>query len=190
MSSGQKQKQLSLLDLEPPSGEPTQRQMLYWAGWNKQRYQRLVQEFQQQYQESPILCTRLKKHNLDLYMTHPSNAYLVDRDTGKLIQESKLLRQVWGMDIREFSLERRRHLSAQIAALLDGRISATDWKPEIAQRIGFYKAKQVQLQRFLRDFDLDYCLEKDGFRGKVWVFGSPDKVKTFFKQGQETGILS
>ncbi len=190
MNPDQKQKQLSLLDLEPPSGEPTQRQMLYWAGWNKQRYQRLVQEFMQQYQENPILCRRLKKHNLDLYMTHPSNAYLVDRNTGELIQESKLLRQVWGMDIRKFSAERRRHLSPQIVALLDGKISAADWTPEIAQRIGFYKAKQGQLQRLLQDLKLGYCLERDGFRGKVWVFGPPDKVKTFFKQGQETGVLS
>lgn len=190
MSSGQKQKQLSLLDLEPPSGEPPQRQILYWAAWNRQRYQRLVQKFEQQYQESPVLRRGLKEHNLDLYMTHPSNAYLVDRNTGELIQESKLLRQVWGMDISKFSAERRRHLSAQIVALLDGKISVTDWNPEIAQRIGFYKVKQVQLQQLLRDFDLDYCLEKDGFRGKVWVFGPPDKVKTFFKQGQEAGILS
>ncbi|MDZ7762055.1 MAG: hypothetical protein U5L00_17605 [Desulfovermiculus sp.] len=99
MSWDQKQKQLSLLDLEPPSGEPTQREMLYWETWNKQRYQRLVQEFQQQYQESPILRRGMQERNLDLYMTHPSNAYLVDQDTGELIQERKLLHRVWGMDI-------------------------------------------------------------------------------------------
>lgn len=190
MSSGQKQKLLSLLDLEPPSGEPTQRQLLSWETQNKQRYQRLVQEFVQQYQEPPILRRVLQKRHLDLYMTHPSNAYLVDKDTGELVQEKKLLHQVWGMNINKFSAERRRHLSAQIVALLDGKISSEDWKPEIAQRIGFYKAKQIHLRQLLRGFDLDFCLEKDGFRGKVWVFGPPDKVKTFFKQGHESGILT
>ena len=190
MSLGQKQKQLSLLDLEPPSGEPTQREMLYWETWNKQRYQRLVQEFQQQYQESPILRRGLPERNLDLYMTHPKNAFLVDQDTGELFLERKLLPRVWGMDIREFSTERRRHLSAQLVALLDGKISAEDWNPEIAQRIGFHKDKQGQLQQLLQSFELGYSLERDGFRGKVWVFGPPDTVKKFFKQGQEAGFLS
>ncbi len=190
MSLGQKQKQLSLLDLEPPSGEPTQREMLYWETWNKQRYQRLVQEFQQQYQESPILRRGLPERNLDLYMTHPRNAFLVDQDTGELILERKLLHRVWGMDIREFSTERRRHLSSQLVALLDGKISAEDWNPEIAQRIGFHKERQSQLQQLLQSFELGYSLERDGFRGKVWVFGPPDKVKKFFKQGQEAGFLS
>jgi hypothetical protein len=190
MSLRQKQKQLSLLDLEPPSGEPTQREMLYWETWNKQRYQRLLQEFEQQYQESPILRRRLPERKLDLYMTHPTNSYLVDQITGELIQESTLLHRVWGMDIRKFSAERRRHLSAQIAALLDGKISAEDWNPEIAQPIGFHKERQGQLQQLLQSFELGYSLERDGFRKKVWVFGPPDKVNKFFKQGQEAGILS
>ena len=190
MSSKPKQRQLSLLDLKPPSGEPTQREMLSWETWNKQHYQRLVHTFQEQYQESPILRKGLQKRNLVLYMTHPSNACMVDQNTGELIQDRRLLQRVWGMDIREFSLERRRHLSAQIAALLDGTISGADWNPEIAQRIAFHQAKQRHLQRLLQDFGLDYSLERDGFRGKVWVFGSPKTVKKFFKQGQEAGILA
>jgi hypothetical protein len=123
-------------------------------------------------------------------MTHPSNACLVHRDTGELIQVSKLLRRVWSMDISKFSAERRRHLSAQIIALLDGKISVDDWNPEIAQRMSFQQAKQGQLQQLLRDFELGYSLERDGFQGKVWVFGPPDTVNKFFKQGYEAGILS
>lgn len=190
MSSGQKPRQLSLLDLEPPSGGPTQRELVYWETWNKDRFQRLVQDFRQQYLESPIMRRRLLQRNLDLYMTHPKNAYLVHQRTGELVQDQKLLRQAWSMDIDKFSAERRRHLSAQIADLLDGKMSPEDWQPEIAQRITFDEDRQQDLQLLLQDQGLAYSLERDGFRGKIWVFGAPAAVKSFLKRGQEAGILA
>ncbi|MGM0425213.1 MAG: hypothetical protein ACQEQX_09890 [Thermodesulfobacteriota bacterium] len=182
-------KQLSLLDLDPPAGQPTERQKLYWETWNKPVFERLVREFQDEYQEAPILRKRLQERFIDLYMTHPKNAYLVDMGTGQLLQDELLLRQVWGMDISNFSAERRRHLSTQLVALLDGKISAQDWKPEIAQRLGYVSSRQEDLLQALQESGLEYSLERDGFKGRIWIFGPPQRVKEFFKHGWEAGFL-
>ncbi|MFP4391709.1 MAG: hypothetical protein ACOCP7_02225 [Desulfohalobiaceae bacterium] len=182
-------KQLSLLDLDPPKGRPTERQRLYWETWNKAVYERLVQQFQKEYQEIPILRKRLQERFVELYMTHPENVFLVDMGSGELIRDELILRQVWGMDISKFIAERRRHLSAQIVLLLDGRIQARDWRPEISQRLGFVLSRQGDLLQALQSSGLEYCLEKDGFKGRVWLFGPPERVKEFFKYGWEAGFL-
>ncbi|WP_153304232.1 hypothetical protein [Desulfovermiculus halophilus] len=46
-------------------------------------------------------------------------------------------------------------------------LSVQDCAPEIAQRIGFHKGKQEQLHQLLRDFELGYCLEEDGFSASL-----------------------
>lgn len=183
------QKQLSLLDLEPSQAEPTERQRLYWESFVRAPFEKLVHRFYELYKEAPIFRRRLQEHGLDLYMTHPGNAFLVDCYAGILVQNDLLLRQVWSMDIAKFSAERLKHVSAQAVALLDGTIKTEDWKPEIAQCLSFDHSRQTDLLQVLNGFSLEHNLEKDGFKGKVWVFGPPAAVRELFKCGWELGLL-
>ncbi len=183
------QKQLSLLDLEPSRAEPTERQRLYWESFVRAPFEKLVHSFYELYQESPIFRRRLQERGLDLYMTHPENAFLVDFYAGPLVQDDLLLRQVWSMDIAKFSAERRKHVSAQVVDLLDGAIKPEQWKPEIAQCLSFNHSRQAELLRVLNGLSLEHNLEKDGFKGKVWVFGPPAAVKELFKCGWELGLF-
>ena len=178
----------SLLDLEPRDGPP-ERLRLNWMLWQKPRYERIVREFQAEYGESPVFRKRHVTRQVDLYLTHPENALAVYLQDGSLVSDSSLHRLAWGTDMASLAAERRRHISPQVQALLDGEISARQWSREIMQRLFFHPEREQELARLLQESGLAYCLEKEWHRGVIRVFGAPEEISSIFRRGAELGLI-
>lgn len=194
-STGPKQKaprgketRLSLLDLEPKQG-PTERERLIWQTFHHNPFAEDVQRFREAYGEGPVLWRRLDAQEADLFLTHPENVLLISLKTGELLRDDRLERSVWTTDPRKYALERRKHISAQVASLLDGHIAREDWRPEVMHSFRFREDQKEELLGFLNSLGLPYCLEKEGFRRIIRVFGAPERLKAFFKRGVEQGLL-
>lgn len=184
-----KSPRLSLLDLEPGQG-PSERRRLNWMLWHKPRHDRIVRDFEATYGERPIFWKRFITRQVDLYLTHPENALAVDRQTGSLVRDARLHRLAWGAPVDAMVAERRRHISSQVSALLDGKITAQQWQPEIMQRFFHNRDREGELVELLRETGLEYCLEKERHKGIIRVFGPPGQVERLFRLGVEQGLIS
>lgn len=184
-----KQKQLSLLDLYSTQGV-TERNRLVWITYHKVEYERIINDFKDSYGEDPIFWKRLNKNQTDIFYTHPEHVVLVDLKTGELFKDNKLINLAWTIKPSLFNKERRKHISDQMVALLDGRISPEDWTKEVFYRLKFNQDYKDDVIAFFSNSGLQYCLEIEAHKGIIRVFGPPEKLKNLFKQGIEKGILS
>ncbi len=181
-------RQLSLLDLETREG-PTERERLTWHAFHTKPFAEQVDRFREAYGEEPVFWKRLSRKQVDLFMTHPKNVLLISLETGELLQDGRLRRSAWARDISQYTLERRKHISSQVASLLDGKMGSEDWSPEVMHFFRFKEDRSQELLRYLSEIGLESCLEKDGFKRLIRVFGAPEKLKAFFKRGLELGFL-
>lgn len=184
-----KPSRLSLLDLEPKQGT-SERRRLAWMLWQKPRFEELVRDFEATYGERPVFWSCFIAKEMDLYLTYPENALAVHRQSGELVLDSRLYSLAWGSKIDSLTPERRRHISTQVCALLDGRITAQEWRPEVMQRFYFNRELVEELETVLRRSGLGYCLEKEWHKGIIRVFGAPQDLKWLFHLGLEQGLLT
>ncbi|MCF8030656.1 MAG: hypothetical protein K9K39_07155 [Desulfohalobiaceae bacterium] len=179
----------SLLDLEPKQGT-SERRRLAWMLWQRPRFEELVRSFEATYGERPVFWRCFMAEDMDLYLTHPVNALAVHRQSGELILDSRFYSLAWGSRIDSLAPERRRHISPQVCALLDGRITAQEWRPEVMQRFFLNRERVGELETVLRQRGLGYCLEKEWHKGVIRVFGTPQELNRLFHMGLEQGLLA
>jgi|GEM_PF-1835311 len=179
----------SLLDLEPKQGT-SERRRLAWRLWQRPRFEDLVRSFEATYGERPVFWKCFMAKAMDLYLTHPENALAVNRQSGELVLDSRLYTLAWGSRIDSLAPERRKHISPQVCAILDGRITARQWRPEVMQRFFFNRERVEELVSVLRRKGLGYCLEKEWHKGIIRIFGAPQELKRLFHMGLEQGLLT
>ena len=182
------EKQLSLLDLETQD-EPSPRIIRDWHLFRKNKQRNKIQDFKNEYGEDPIFWRRLNRKKIDIFFTSPDNAVVIDLETGELITNPELLNIVWKLDVEKLNLERKKHLSAQVIALLNNSLDSSQWQNEIIEILGFIPEHKQKLIELFKTYPVNYCFEKEEYQNKVRVFGDPAHIQEIFKHGMESGIL-
>jgi hypothetical protein len=183
-----KEEQLSLLDLQRKNGVVVKHDFV----WRKFFYDlagQNLEAFKRSYSEEPIFWKRFNPSRIDVFMTDPQNAFVIDLNSGKLMENKDYLSKIYATPPDKFSMERRRHLSKQIVMLLDGHLTMESWISEIMELIKFKQEGLEDMVSYLKDHSIEYCLEKGAFKNELRIFADPRKILEIYNQGLELGFF-
>lgn len=180
--------QKSLLDLEPEHG-PSPRQELHWHLFYRQEFQRISDTFSSRHGQRPIFWSRSVRLDLDLFMTSPRKVMLVSLASGELLPPEDFTTHIWGLAPGDCTVERERHLSAQVVACLNSKLSPESWQPEIMEHISFVSEKKAQAMNLLQAHGLKAVMDRAWFKSIVRVFGHPELIRKVYKTGADNGCF-